>query len=222
MDGTGRLFSRLVAALPRQTTTVMEYPAAERLDYDALESWIAPRLIEISQTSPVAIVGESFSGPLALRLATRFPERVRAVIMVASFIKPPRFIPPFPPLFFRLPPPRFALRRWLCGDDADDGLVDEVASAIQVTDPRVLAHRLGAVRHLDAADLLSRCPAPVLFLAGARDRVVSIRAARRLTRVRPELELQEMDAPHLVLQRRPRESASAILQFVERHTRDTR
>src|SRR5258706_6807633 len=82
MDGTGRLFSWLVAELPRQIAPrVISYRTDEPLGYRDLEKRIA------IPDEPFAIVAESFSGPLAIRIAAKRPKHLRAVVLVATFIR---------------------------------------------------------------------------------------------------------------------------------------
>jgi pimeloyl-ACP methyl ester carboxylesterase len=208
MDGTGKLLARFAAVCPAETVTIA-YPNDRLLGYDALENWIElPR-------EPSVLIGESFSGPLALRLAVRFPDRVFAVVMAASFIAAPRFIPPFPPFVFARKPPRFILRRWLTG--GDDSLVDELTAVAAAVDPRVFALRLREVRKLDAASKLVECPRPILYLAARRDRVVDPGTGVALKQIRADLEHETIDAPHLLLQTRPHDVAQAIASFLRRH-----
>ena len=70
MDGTGRLFGPLAKALaPTIKPVAVSYPTDQPLGYNELLA-----LIETSLPSdPFVVVGESFSGPLALMLAARRP-----------------------------------------------------------------------------------------------------------------------------------------------------
>jgi pimeloyl-ACP methyl ester carboxylesterase len=55
---------------------------------------------------------------------------------------------------------------------------------------------------------------PILYLAGRRDRLVGARAARAIHRIRPDVTVRTLDAPHLVLQVRPVEAWREISRFV--------
>ena len=88
MDGTGRLFDRLRAALPQRfDVQVISYPTNELLGYDAL----AERITIPSE--PFAIVAESFSGPIGITLAARNLTHLRALVLVASFAQSPIAVP---------------------------------------------------------------------------------------------------------------------------------
>jgi hypothetical protein len=67
LDGTGDLFQPLLSRLDRSIEpVVVRYPLAEPLGYEALTS-IARRALPT--TGPYVILGESFSGPIAVQLA---------------------------------------------------------------------------------------------------------------------------------------------------------
>jgi pimeloyl-ACP methyl ester carboxylesterase len=118
------------------------------------------------------------------------------------------------PLLTSVPMPRFAIRRFLAGEDATDELVSEIAEAIRSVRPGCIAARIRQVLSLDVSAEAARCPVPVLYLAGRRDRLVSLRSEAEFRALLPAMTTQVLDAPHLVLQRRPAEAAQAITQFL--------
>src|SRR5438477_10571709 len=87
MDGTGELFAPLLRALgDSMESSVLQYPADEPLGYAEL----LPRVrAEIPRRAPFVLLGESFSGPLALMLAAEAPAGLRGVILCASFATSP-------------------------------------------------------------------------------------------------------------------------------------
>ena len=67
MDGTGDLFDAFVAALPATLDVVtVRYPAREPLGYAELQALARAAMPE---KGPFVILGESFSGPIAISLA---------------------------------------------------------------------------------------------------------------------------------------------------------
>ena len=83
----------------------------------------------------------------------------------------------------------------------------------------MIAARLREISAVDVEKDFSRLTIPVLYLAGSRDRLVDRSVARQLLRLRQVMELESVDAPHLVLQRRPLEAAKRIAAFFEKHLR---
>ena len=171
---------------------------------------------------PCTIVAESFSGPIAIRIAAAAPPGLRALVLVASFGRSPLprslgwLAGAAKPALFRVRPPEAALRALLLGQDAPAALVDEVVRAVGRVPPEVLARRLREVSEVDVEAALASIRVPVLYLAGSRDRLVGGRGAARLAERLPGMETVTLDAPHLVLQARPAESASVILAFLGR------
>lgn len=219
LDGTGLLFSRFVDALPPELEPqVVSYPERQPLGYDEL----VPRVRALlPRGRPFALLGESFSGPIALRLAAERPAGLVGVILAASFHRHPagRWVGGLRSLVGRAmsrPPPAWAARAFLVGWGAPRQLVVEIRRANAGVASAVLAARVRAALQVDASLALAGCAVPLLYLGGARDLVVWPAAARRLRALRPDAEVRILDAPHLVLQRRPVEAAGLVSAFLRR------
>ena len=211
MDGTGLLFERLEQALGQPCTRVAYY-RDRLLSYDQL-------LPELPDGDGLILVGESFSGPLAIRLAAAHPERVRGLVLCATFARLP-----WPSGVRRLAgavmrgpvpvhPPRALIRALLTGADAPEDLVDDVDAAIRSVRPEVFRQRIRDVLAVDVREAFQQVRAPVLYLQASRDRLVAPEAVRELQALRPDLEVAVLDAPHLLLQRRPVEAAALLDRF---------
>ena len=86
MDGTGKLFPEFIPALPRgANAVVVTYPLDQPLGYTELEAFARQKL----PTQPFILVGESFSGPIAVAIAAADPATVRALVLVGSFVRRP-------------------------------------------------------------------------------------------------------------------------------------
>jgi pimeloyl-ACP methyl ester carboxylesterase len=215
MDGTGRLFAPLVARLdPLLRCRVIAFPHERFVSYEQLAGDL-----DLPPT-PFTLVAESFSGPLAVLLAYRYPERVRALVLAASFVRSPVGVPSFVAAMaghaFRLGMPGVAIRWGLIGWDAAESEVNAVRAAISSVQPTVLAQRLRAIADVDVAGEFAACRAPVLYIAGRGDRLVSAKNVAEMKGLRPDMEVTTLDAPHLVLQRRPGEAAASIAEFMRR------
>jgi pimeloyl-ACP methyl ester carboxylesterase len=87
MDGTGRLFEPLLPFLPPSlVAAVVAYPPDKPYDFAELLPYVAAA---IPDGQEYLILGESFSGPLALLLAARQSPGLRGVILCASFTRCP-------------------------------------------------------------------------------------------------------------------------------------
>jgi pimeloyl-ACP methyl ester carboxylesterase len=224
MDGTGLLFAPFLAALdaaldsapPALKTTVIAYPTDQALDYAALESFVRARL---PTQEPYVLLGESFSGPMAISLAVSGLPMLRGLVLCASFTRNPR--PVFGPLRFLsgwLPVSVFAFRgvwRGLLGNFYTDALCDWLVGTVAQVSPEVLRSRLRAVLSVDVSAKLAQVHVPMLSLEASQDRLVPARAGEALHRLKPDMRRLKLSAPHFLLQTAPQAAARAIQDFLE-------
>jgi alpha-beta hydrolase superfamily lysophospholipase len=182
-----------------------------------LEKYVAPRL---ETNMPFMIVAESFSGPLAIRLAAKKPKNLVAVILCAAFIKNPlprmsRFIRlGVVKLLLKLPLPEFLIRKFLVGRDAPRELVVQCRNVIQAINSETLASRFGSVVKVNVSQKLLDCPVPILYLCAKADKIISRKSLHQIKTLRPNIEVVFIDAPHFLLQRAPQAALAAIKNFL--------
>jgi pimeloyl-ACP methyl ester carboxylesterase len=217
LDGSGRLFGPLLAAGPRAfDPEPLSFPPDEPLGYDELAALVRPRL----PRRRFVLLAESFSGPLAVRLAAERPRGLAALVLAATFLHRPldALLHPVRGLvgarLFGLPMPAPLVRRFLAGPDAPDALVAEVQRAVAAVSPAVLAHRSTEALTVDARDALAGVEVPILFLAPTRDRLIRRDAHEDVLALRPDAEVAPIEAPHMVLQRCPHASLARIEEFL--------
>lgn len=219
LEGTGRLFARFFAAADGDLELrAIPYPGDRFLGYAALEELVAR---EIPSDRPFALLGESFSGPLALEVAAKAPPGLVAVVLVTTFHRNPaaplfRKLSALAPVFFRMPLPPHVVRLLLAGFDAPDDVVEEVRASVATVEPHVMAARVREALRVDATDALRACPAPLLFLGGKDDRLLRSALPIEVRSLRPDAEIRMLDAPHLVLQRRPGQAMEHVARFLRR------
>jgi pimeloyl-ACP methyl ester carboxylesterase len=216
MDGTGIMFEPLVRALPPELSpVVVSYPGDVPLSYEELVPTVRSAL---PTAEPFILLGESFSGPLALRIAATNPSGLKGLILCATFVNNPvRFFPRacrgwIRPFIFSYWPPWFRLRA-LLGGYSTPALFELVTRSHAAVSPAVLAARARGVIGIDAADALSACCVPLLYIAGSRDRVVPKHNLTRIQSIYPNARVVILPAPHLVLQAAPQAAAKVIAEF---------
>lgn len=225
LDGTGKLFTRFVEHLPANVVPrVVRLPMDRPRGYADLVASMRPHL-PVRQR--FALLAESFSGPIALHLAAERPDGLVAVALIASFHRRPvagwiAALRPFASLAFQRPPPEWAIRHFLAGSDAPAELVAAIRSAVADVPPEVMATRVRDALRVDATGALAACPVPLLYLSGSDDRLLRWAVVREMRERHPALEHRELAAPHLVLQRRPREAAELVSDFLVGATGDPR
>ncbi len=219
LEGTGRLFERFLAVADGEVEfRTVSYPRHLFLGYEALEALV---LHELPVDRPFGLLGESFSGPVALRVAARAPPGLVGLVLVTTFHRDPatallRALGFLAPVFFRMPLPPHAVRLLLAGADAPDDLIAEVHSAVASVEPSVMAARAKEALHVDVTDALRACRVPILFVAGKQDRLLRRSLPGEIRALRPDAEVSMLEAPHLVLQRRPREAMQIVSEFLLR------
>jgi len=218
LDGTGRLFTALIGALPAGTRAIpVSYAQRERATLPELVAEVRSAL----PPEPYLLVAESFSGPVAIALAASAPPGCAGVVLVATFRRHPLRVPRWAsalvtPVLARIPPPRWLLRWALVGRDAEPALVAALSAAIASVPPAVLAGRLRLLNGVDAGSALRQVQLPVLYLRATQDRVVPAFNARDLARLCPAMQIAAVRGPHLLLQRRPVEALSVIAAWCTR------
>ena len=216
LDGTEIFFRPLIAALPTWIKPlVVTYPTSGANDYSDLLSVVRAA---VEDSEAFYVLGWSFSGPLALMLAAIEADRIRGVFLCASFVRSP--LPVLSPLRFAVISPVVHLVRLahrahlLLTTDSPNTLRHDKAATLARVPSQIVAARARVILALDARDYLRKCPGPVLYVAGSRDRVVPFRNAEQVIRELPSTKVVTIDGPHLALYTNPWAAADAIVGFM--------
>jgi pimeloyl-ACP methyl ester carboxylesterase len=210
LNGSSRLFAPLLAQLGDLPCSVLELPNQGPQGHDHLANALHDQLGE----TPFVLLGESFSGPLAFRLALRHPNALKGMILAASFLRPPNPLLPLAcrlPLPGKLPAPAWLLR-WFCIEDAAPAVLQLLQNEIRHLSPPLVRERLQAMARLQ--NPLASLSLPTLHLWPTHDRLVGHAAAASIGRHCRDLRVTRIEGPHFLLQSRPRDCAQAIQQFM--------
>jgi pimeloyl-ACP methyl ester carboxylesterase len=110
--------------------------------------------------------------------------------------------------------PGFVAHHALLGRFATPPLREAHARALRHVSSHTLTARLRAMADVDVRDALRRCDLPALYLRATQDRVVAARYGDEFMATAVRGRLAEIDAPHFLLQARPREAAREIRAFL--------
>jgi len=213
MDGTGVLFEPLLKALPREIRPiVVKYPADIPLSYEQL----LPVVIEsLPEHDPFILLGESFSGPLAIMAASRNQSNLKGVILCATFIRNPiPWIPnwfqhvTFAPLFYFSR--YFILAKALVAGYSSPMIMTLLWKAHSMVSPGVMAARARAILDVNVEKTLRDIKVPIFFIGGTDDKVSPPKNLREIVRTRQDVKVSLIPGPHLILQTKPDEAASII------------
>lgn len=216
LDGTGRLYAPLSAELADVAEVdVLSYDGTRFQDYPSLADTLAQA---VQRQGDVVLVAESFAGPLGVLLAQRHPDRIRALVMAASFVRSPV---PFSrigaAILQRVPavaPPLFALERVLAGSGLPLTLHAEFDAIVRSIPLQVLRQRALAALRVDVREHLASLDMPVLYLEARHDRLIRPPAGREVLRLARQARHAVIDAPHFLFQMAPRAAAAGIRTFL--------
>ncbi len=214
MDGTGVLFKPLLDALPvTLCRRVICYPPKGEQSYNTLVDWLLPSI-----TQPVVVLGESFSGPMAISLAAHLTEQVKGVILCASFAKTPN---PLTALARHVPGKVLKAAadavgaRILFGRLSTSTLRRQFNESLQHVSGAVLQQRIKQIDCVNVRGELQELTCPILYLQGRRDYLVRSPSLKYIQAAQPNVQVERFDAPHGLLQTHPALAAQVIVRFME-------
>jgi pimeloyl-[acyl-carrier protein] methyl ester esterase len=165
---------------------------------------------------PFAVLGESFSGPIAIEIAATDPRAV-GLVLASSFARHP-----LPALFTVLA--RLLDLRWLpkriiaavlMGSTATPELTARLRRVLATLPHKVLQYRAREVLRVDKRNRLREVTCPVMCLQGRFDRLVSKRQVDEILTAQPRCHVHWFDSSHMLLATHPDAAVKAINQFCE-------
>lgn len=217
LDGTGTQHAPFIDALGDVpgAVTVVRYPRDQALDYKGLEA-LARAALPVDV--PFVLLGESFSGPIAISIAADPPPNMRGLVLSTTFARAP--VPVLSPFAAWLPPvsarrvPMNLLSWLLLGRWATPDVTAALRCALSSVPSATLRHRAALTLAVDVSPLLQRITLPVLYLRARGDRLIRPAAGREITAAIRGASLLQIEGPHLLLQACPQQSAQAVAAFL--------
>jgi pimeloyl-[acyl-carrier protein] methyl ester esterase len=214
LDGTGKLFSRFVRMKPPSFS-------CEVLAYDdgfaEYDEYVNAVKVRLRADTKIVLIAESFSGPIATHVASRYPEQVAGIVFAASFVNPPH------PVLLNIasvtPAPAFGAMRatlvnYFCVDGVrEKNVIDEASAVVGELESAVIKRRLMLLASLTK---LAHAPIdiPVLSLRATQDRLITKAATSSIATTFPKTISIDVEAPHFLLQACPEECWRHIEKFV--------
>lgn len=195
---------------------MLGYPTDRALGYEELAAWA---LEQLPRDQRFVLVAESFSGPVALRIAEAVSQRCAGLVLSTTFARSP---PPWarmlvPALKWAPTSLPMALMSWfLLGRWSSAALRADLAASLAEVEPQVLRTRAAEALRVDLREHAAAIDLPSLVLAARSDRLQGAGPSRELARLLPRARIAEIEGPHLLLQARPRDCAQLIAEFVAR------
>lgn len=219
LDGSEAFFRPLIDALPAWIRPrVILYPRRGKQDYDTLLRHV---LAQTADLDAYWLLGSSFGGPLALRLASADAARVRGLVLSTSFVRMPRpQLTKWSPLACTLVIGALRTARrlpvWFGRRPADPFRVAKAETWRRVSS-RELAARVRSVMHEDASPHLRALGSPLLCLVATADTVVPPHNLVDIVALRPDAQVTTLPGTHMALFHHADRAARSIAQFIDRH-----
>lgn len=201
-------------------TEFVNLPSKGKQDYVTLALQLHKELPVCKNDKKRLLIAESFSGPLAIRLAALRPDEIGGIVLASSFCNAPLkrgiaisvALLPLRPLFL-VKPPRSALRHFLIGDDVNDSELEVLRKVMEEIPSSTLSKRVRTIIELMQDDNPDLPDIPVLILQAQNDNLVPWEAQSNLESYYPQAKTHWLEAPHLIFQRRPDECLRHIMDF---------
>ncbi len=186
----------------------------------------AATLIEALGVAPVIAVGYSMGGPLAMLLARRHPQLVRAIVVEATALewcsskldrvrwKTVRIIGPMLRSFAYQRWLRHGIRRLLGRDHPTQVYVPWLSGEMRRNDPQAVVQAGQALSRFDARPWAADLHKPAASLITTRDRLVRPRKQRALAEALGA-EVRELVGDHLSAWVHPDEFAATTVELIE-------
>jgi pimeloyl-ACP methyl ester carboxylesterase len=216
LDGTGKLFAEFVRVVGTDIEThIVSYPKDEPLGYAELEVLVRTVL---PTDRPFVLLGESFSGPIAIRIAADPPSGLVGLILCVTFAKNPYPLLGWAGALAAWLPVK-SLPRWvraplMWGSMSPERAPNQVSRAMADVAEGVIRHRIAALLAVDESTALARIRLPLLVLQAGHDLVVPRAATDWIVTIARHAQVVEIEGPHLLLQTRPAECATAVVAFM--------
>ncbi len=217
MDGTGNLFTPFTDVFPDDwNVRVAAYPNDPDAGYKELEMQVQKL---IPETGEYILLGESFSGPLAISLAKHADDRLIALILCCTFVKNPiqfgssamAFLAKYPLSFV----PKSLLEKFLLGSFHTPEIAKLLHKTLKKVSAKTIVKRIKEVQDVDMSDSLLDVKAPILYLRATDDSIVSLRSSELIASLKPTITIIDIEGSHCLLQTSPEQSLHSILEFLQ-------
>lgn len=212
LDGTGKLFAPFIAKLPTSLEPiVIQYPKIKEFTLNEYANFVTSQLPE----GKFVLLAESFSGLVALQLLPKISSRLTCLFFLNTFADSP--IPYFLRFFSVLPLlglspaflPNWSIRAFCLGSQATKVECAWLRDILKEVPSKIISRRLRLISQTKFVEPFeTQCP--VFYIQATKDRLVPKKASKWFIMNIAHLQTLSLDAPHFMLQAKPKESADLI------------
>lgn len=231
IGGNIELLGPIAAGMPRREVITFDVPGVE---HSPLPAWpyrmtsiakLAAGVLDHYGHAQADVLGVSWGGAAAQQFAQSQAARCRRLILCATATGM-LMIPARLPVLWKMATPRRYMSKSyassisgdIYGGDfrRDPELAARHFKHIKWQSPLGYYLQIAAATGWTSLHWLHRLSQPTLVMAGDDDPLIPLLNAKLLHKMIPDSELKVFDCGHLFLMTRPRESASAINEFLDR------
>lgn len=216
LNGTAGLFDPLLSvATDEYALMVISYPTHQVKSYEELTRYVLKKIDLIN--GRFVVVGESFSGPIAILLSAKNIDGLIGTILVATFVSAPYFtLAKYFPwnLIFNLA--RFVYWLSIKLSDTEKASILRTASIeLQQVSPLVLAARTRAAFSVDVGKELQKSRAPLVYFSAKYDVLVPKWNLKKIIKIKPDINVETFNTNHFLLQSVPQQAWEVIDKFIK-------
>lgn len=219
LNGTAGLFDPLLSVATNEyELIVISYPEHQVKSYEELAGYVLEQIGLIN--GRFVVVGESFSGPVAIMISAKGINGLIGTILVATFSSAPYFtFAKYLPwkLMFELAKILYWLRIKL-SDTKRAGILKAASVELQKVDPAVLAAITRATLAVDVSKELQQSTVPIIYFRAKYDVIVPKWNLKKIITHRPDIKTITFNTQYFLLQSAPQEAWDAIRKFVNEIT----
>lgn len=218
LNGTAGLFEPLMESAREHFSLLpVSYPTTKPNSYSELTSYVLAEIEKVE--GEFVLVGESFSGPIALFVAEKKPPGLRGVVLVATFVTAPNYsVGKYLPwgVGFTLAKPIYKVHLALSRDfraGKKYSIMSSISRELQKIPPHVLKFRIQEIFTVDATKALRNCEYPLVYFRGLKDLVVPKKNLKKILSLKPSVKVVEFNTQHFLLQSKPEQAVAELKIF---------
>ena len=180
---------------------------------------------QLPNNSPLSLVAESFSGPIAIALLAKKEANFQASVLSATFCKSPlplltqmsKYVPG--KLSTSNPASKAFLEFFLTGRDVSPDVKNKVYELLNKVSPSQFQNRIALVNEVDVIEDLKEIEVPLLYIQATKDRIVFSDSGTEIMKHAKNIKIERVEGPHMILQAQPKKCAELIVNHVTSNNR---
>lgn len=218
LDGSGYLFDAFIESYKKYSPdTILEVIALPNkcLSYHQLIEYV---LTQLPKDKEFGLLGESFSGPIAIDIASKGLKNLKALCLVATFAKSPHWSYRYLSYSVKYIPKLLNMTKTIghliLGNSFNEENKVNLQRSLSQINQVTLKSRLIEVSRFNFEDKLEKINIPTLIINATQDLIVSRKTAHNLSQIKNSIDYW-IDSPHLILQTQSHLCVQLLKSFSE-------